>query len=120
MIFDIFTVVIITLTSFSYGYVPLPRVYPQCTHNTHPVCSRTTLNGPLLPWRYNSTVYPNFAGDKSPEAAENSLSKFYPLLSTQCSRFVEIFLCSVYSSACTEFGVVPPCMELCQVRSMIW
>ena len=36
------------------------------------------------------------------------------MISTQCSKYVELFLCSVYSPACTEFGVVPPCRDLCE------
>ncbi|XP_077966143.1 frizzled-2-like [Styela clava] len=65
-------------------------------------------------WRYNSTTFPTFANDVTPDDVIDSLRKLHPMVATECSKFVRLFLCSVYSPVCTEFGVVPPCKELCE------
>lgn len=66
-----------------------------------------------IKWRYNSTTFPNFANDVTPNDVVESLRHFHPLIATECSRFINLFLCSIYSPVCTKFGVVPPCRELC-------
>ena len=65
-------------------------------------------------WMYNATVYPSFADDKSDVDAILKLNYLHPLISTKCSPFIKVFLCSVHSPVCTIHGVVPPCRELCE------
>lgn len=74
---------------------------------------KTTLN--IFEWKYNTTTFPNFANDETPEDVADSLRKLHPIISTACSKYLNLFLCSVYSPVCTEFGVVPPCKELCEI-----
>ncbi|CAG5104441.1 Oidioi.mRNA.OKI2018_I69.chr1.g1255.t1.cds [Oikopleura dioica] len=72
---------------------------------------------------YNSTFYPNLLGEWSAEESNESFAKFYPLKMMQCSKYINLFLCSVLSPACVDENLsgtlpflipVPPCRELCE------
>lgn len=99
----------------------VPNFLPTCQTVSVPVCSELTLNNKpnaeeseVQQWRYNTTVYPSFADDKSDADAILKLSHLHPLIATKCSSFIKIFLCSVHAPVCTTSGVVPPCRELCE------
>ena len=68
----------------------------------------------LIEWRYNTTIYPTFADEKSDADVISSLSYLHPLVATKCSKYIKLFLCSVHAPVCTGKGVVPPCKELCE------
>ncbi|XP_076809109.1 frizzled-2-like isoform X2 [Clavelina lepadiformis] len=93
----------------SYGILPSKR---RRTINKER--SEEKFANDVIKWHYNITTYPTFSGDRSLQEVEASLSALYPLISTSCSKYITLFLCSVYSPVCTPRGVVPPCFELCE------
>uniref|UniRef100_F6S8I5 Frizzled receptor n=1 Tax=Ciona intestinalis TaxID=7719 RepID=F6S8I5_CIOIN len=96
--------------------VSTSNVHPQCRPVTLPMCLRNdNERNKGIKWIYNETTFPNFNNDASESEVEISLSLLHPLLSTSCSRYLELFLCSVFSPACMGGGVVPPCRSLCEV-----
>lgn len=87
-----------------------------CKAGVFPVCG-SSFNS------YNSTFLPNLLGQWSLSEIEVTSSIFYPLKAVECSKYLELFLCSVLSPACvneTPEGVlpylipIPPCRSLCQ------
>uniref|UniRef100_H2YB71 Uncharacterized protein n=1 Tax=Ciona savignyi TaxID=51511 RepID=H2YB71_CIOSA len=92
------------------------NVHPKCRPVMLPMCSvgqSRDGDNDVVKWIYNSTTFPNFNNDANEQEVEISMSAIHPLISTSCSRFLELFLCSVFSPACTGNGVVPPCRSLC-------
>uniref|UniRef100_A0A1I7XZS0 Frizzled-4 n=1 Tax=Steinernema glaseri TaxID=37863 RepID=A0A1I7XZS0_9BILA len=81
---------------------------PKCVPITIEECKK------VLP--YKMTRFPNFIGSENEKDAEADLMTFKPLVTTQCSQFVEFFMCSVYLPMCHEKLPVPiyPCRPLCE------
>ena len=67
----------------------------RCVSSVHPQCGSDFL-------AYNSTFYPNLLGEWTPEESAESFAKFYPLKMMQCSKYINLFLCSVLSPACVD------------------
>lgn len=65
---------------------------------------------------YNTTHMPNFLGHASQEEAIFELGKMDELLSSKCSPFLRLFICSLYFPLCSEHipGAVPACNGLCE------
>ena len=63
---------------------------------------------------YNSTKYPNLLGLKNQERALLALHQYTPLVKVKCSRYLKLFLCSVYVPECSDvLPEIPPCRSLC-------
>ena len=86
-----------------------------CKTGVFPVCGADFKS-------YNSTFLPNLLGQWSLSEIEVTSSLFYPLKAVKCSKYLELFLCSVLSPACVNEspeGVlpylipIPPCRSLC-------
>ncbi|XP_023321310.1 protein mom-5 [Eurytemora carolleeae] len=78
----------------------------QCEHITIKQC--TNIN-------YNMTIMPNSLGHFDQEEAGRGIMTFNPLIKTQCSRYIQYFLCTVYAPVCTVLHEpIPPCRSLCQ------
>ncbi|CAF3004070.1 unnamed protein product [Rotaria socialis] len=68
-----------------------------------------------MPW--NMTIYPNHLEHILPEDADNHLSYFLPLVKIKCSKFIQYFLCSLYTPVCTtvpKLSALKPCRALCE------
>ena len=63
---------------------------------------------------YNLTIMPNLAGHTRQSDAGLQINTFAPILRTQCSSYLQLFLCSVYAPVCTMLErALPPCRSLC-------
>ena len=63
---------------------------------------------------YNRTIMPNLAGHTRQSDAGLQINTFAPILQTQCSSDMQLFLCSVYAPVCTTLEeALPPCRSLC-------
>lgn len=63
---------------------------------------------------YNMTVFPNHFRHKTQEEAGLEVHQFYPLVLTNCSSYLTLFLCSLYAPICTILNRPPlPCRGLC-------
>ena len=58
------------------------------------------------------TRMPNFFRHKSQSEASGELSKFLPVIQTNCSSELNFFLCSLYIPRCRAYKTLP-CKELC-------
>lgn len=70
-----------------------------------------------MPWTL--THMPNLVHHSSQENADLVLSQFDPLLNVRCSRYLEFFLCSMFTPMCFHHEgdypkIVPPCRKICQ------
>ena len=62
--------------------------------------------------QYKMTRMPNFFRHKSQSEASGELSKFLPVIQTNCSSELNFFLCSLYIPRCRAYKTLP-CKELC-------
>uniref|UniRef100_T1H612 FZ domain-containing protein n=1 Tax=Megaselia scalaris TaxID=36166 RepID=T1H612_MEGSC len=64
---------------------------------------------------YNQTVMPNILGHTRQEEAGMEVHQFVPLVKSNCSPDLQLFLCSVYVPVCTILDQpIPPCRHLCE------
>lgn len=86
----------------------LHHVYPQQCHPiTVPMCQDLGL--------YNQTQFPNAFGHDNQEEAGLEVHQFWPLIEIQCSADLQLFLCSLYTPACTNSTErLVPCQEMCE------
>ncbi|KAG0722578.1 Frizzled-1 [Chionoecetes opilio] len=64
--------------------------------------------------QYNTTIMPNFRNHHTQEEAGLEVHQFFPLVKTQCSPDLKLFLCSLYVPVCTILHrPLPPCRHLC-------
>ncbi|XP_071487937.1 frizzled-2-like [Diadema antillarum] len=64
---------------------------------------------------YNMTFLPNLLGHESQVEAMVAIQQFYPLVKIQCSKHLQLFLCSVHFPVCNVLGVIiPPCQSFCK------
>ncbi|KAJ8354176.1 hypothetical protein SKAU_G00217430 [Synaphobranchus kaupii] len=63
---------------------------------------------------YNKTRMPNILRHLQQEDAGLEIHQFYPLVKVQCSRDLQLFLCSVYVPECELGKVTLPCRSLCE------
>lgn len=64
---------------------------------------------------YNQTVMPNLLGHTRQEEAGMEVHQFVPLVKSNCSPDLQLFLCSVYVPVCTILDQpIPPCRHLCE------
>ncbi|CAH1777126.1 unnamed protein product [Owenia fusiformis] len=58
---------------------------------------------------------PNILNFTTQEEAGLELHQFLPLVRTECSPAIQLFLCVVYAPPCTRLiTAIPPCKELCE------
>ncbi|KAM7425768.1 Frizzled-7 [Porites harrisoni] len=82
-----------------------PPVPGKCQVLTIPLCQK-------LP--YNMTMFPNLVHHKTQGEAALEVHQFYPLVLTNCSSYLTLFLCSLYAPICTILNrPLPPCRGLC-------
>lgn len=89
-----------------FGQFPRQRCLPVRT----PMCKE------LDPKNYVSTSFPNFMNQTVYEQVNDELNQYLPLIESQCSPFIKMFLCSLYVPICKP-GVgmrIPPCRSLCE------
>jgi len=67
----------------------------QCIGRVHPECGESFR-------AYNSTFYPNLLGQWTADESKTSFSQFYPLRQMECSKHLDLFLCSTLSPACVN------------------
>ena len=59
-------------------------------------------------------MFPNFVHHKTQGEAALEVHQFYPLVLTNCSSYLTLFLCSLYAPICTILNrPLPPCRGLC-------
>ncbi|XP_048519904.1 frizzled-4 isoform X2 [Dendroctonus ponderosae] len=65
---------------------------------------------------YNSTLMPNRIGHLSQINADLELRIYEPLLQHQCSKYIRLFICSVFVPMCSEHvpGPILACKGLCE------
>ena len=64
---------------------------------------------------YNQTKFPNFLHHTTQEKAGLELQQFYPLISLNCAKDLQSFLCSMFIPKCSISGsTVKPCRKLCE------
>lgn len=75
-----------------------------------------TKNEMCLSYGYNLTLMPNLVGDKFQKDAERHIQSFAWLFQHGCSKYLKLFLCSVYFPECSEKSttLVRPCQSFCQ------
>lgn len=77
---------------------------------------RTPMCKELDPKNYILTSFPNFLNQTVYEQVNDELNQYTPLIETNCSPFIKMFLCSLYVPICKP-GVgmkIPPCRSLCE------
>ncbi|KAL3320973.1 Frizzled-10 [Cichlidogyrus casuarinus] len=66
---------------------------------------------------YNLTIMPTWLGISSQDEARTFVENYLPLLNSQCSSYLRMFLCSVYFPMCSNDHKQPlqirPCRALC-------
>ncbi|XP_052234928.1 frizzled-7-A-like [Dreissena polymorpha] len=63
---------------------------------------------------YNETRMPNLLNHTNQEDAGLEYHQFAPLVKLQCSKHLQLFLCTLYAPMCTEHAdSIPPCRSLC-------
>lgn len=78
----------------------------KCQQIVEPFCSDVGY--------YNNTIMPNLLNHQNQEEAGNEVNKYYPLVGEKCSRYMQLFLCTVYFPPCTAVErLLPPCKDLC-------
>ncbi len=67
---------------------------------------------------YNMTFFPNLVGLSTQTEATRRVASYRELINMNCSKYIRVFLCSVYFPMCNSKAspVMPlkPCMEFCQ------
>ena len=59
-------------------------------------------------------MFPNLVHHKTQGEAALEVHQFYPLVLTNCSSYLTLFLCSLYAPICTILNrPLPPCRGLC-------
>lgn len=80
---------------------------------THNKCENITVNL-CKDVGYSQTIVPNLIGNRNQKEADSDLQRFSHLISSKCSPFIKLFLCSVYVPVCTSLEhALPPCRSLC-------
>lgn len=62
---------------------------------------------------YNMTTYPNILSHRNQEEAGLELHQFSPLIKVECSKYLQLFLCTIYVPMCSEPRILP-CRSLCE------
>ncbi|KAK3092053.1 hypothetical protein FSP39_024778 [Pinctada imbricata] len=79
--------------------------HPKCESVHVPLCQNLS---------YNETHVPNLLNQPWQDVAGSELYRFYPVIQTQCSPQLQLFLCSVYIPVCGPLTTaIPPCRSLC-------
>ena len=99
----------------------------QCTNAAEPMRRNRkpplTSHGKCEPIRvpmckdmpYNETIVPNLLNHQSQDDAGLELAQFIPIVRSQCSRVMPVFLCYFYVPVCTVLDEpIPPCRSICQ------
>ncbi len=64
---------------------------------------------------YNRTIFPNLMRNNNQEDAEVRLHTYLPFLKIQCSKDLQLFLCSMFAPVCTILDKpLKPCRDLCE------
>lgn len=67
---------------------------------------------------YNDTIFPNILNHGNQQEASQEINIYWPLLKVNCSRDIQIFLCSVFAPICyseiEHLPIVQPCRSLCE------
>ena len=65
---------------------------------------------------YNTTIIPNLMGHQDQTEAMAELHPYSPLTKIQCSKDIQLFLCSMYAPPCIGEWDKPlkPCRDLCE------
>ena len=62
---------------------------------------------------YNTTMYPNSLSHRNQEEAGLEVHQFFPLIKVGCSKYLQLFLCTVYVPMCSK-PMILPCRSLCE------
>ena len=88
----------------------------KCEPMKNDMCKNATTNDFL----YSKVMMPNFANHLTQADAIGQMATYLPLISSDCSKDLQFFLCSVYVPMCYEspdhsFATkIGPCRPLCQ------
>lgn len=92
---------------------PLFAVLPRrCEPVKTPMCSNlgSVYNSKRM---YNTTMYPNVLSHRNQEEASLEMHQFLPLVRVGCSKYLQLFLCTIYMPMCAEPRILP-CRSLCE------
>jgi len=62
---------------------------------------------------YSTTWVPNYFQHQTQDQATLEISKYNPILQTNCSAELTLFLCSLYAPNCSPYAHNVPCKDLC-------
>ena len=62
---------------------------------------------------YSTTWVPNYFQHQTQDQATLEISKYNPIIQTNCSAELTLFLCSLYAPNCIPYAYNVPCKELC-------
>ena len=100
---------ILAAALYLVGSVELPS---KCEPLTAPMCSdlRQHYKSERM---YNTTIYPNSLDHRNQNEAALELHQFAPLIAVKCSKYMKLFLCTVYAPMCSQ-PIILPCRSLCE------
>ncbi|XP_078383094.1 uncharacterized protein LOC144665681 isoform X2 [Oculina patagonica] len=83
---------------------PLPTKAGTCEPLSVSTCSGL---------HYSTTWVPNYFQHQTQDQAARGINKYNPILKTNCSAELTLFLCSLYAPNCSPYTYNIPCKELC-------
>ena len=100
---------VLATTLFLVGSMELP---PKCEPLTAPMCIDLRQHY-KTDKMYNMTIYPNSLEHRNQIEAALELRTFSPLVSVGCSKYMKLFLCTIYAPMCSQ-PLILPCRSLCE------
>ncbi|XP_065068837.1 frizzled-1-like [Rhopilema esculentum] len=103
---------ILALVAFGSTFAESDFGRQKCEPVTIPLCKDvgTQMGNATM---YNMTTYPNSLSHRNQEEAGLEVHSFFPLVKVECSKYLGLFLCSVYAPVCSR-TLVLPCRSLCE------
>ena len=103
---------ILSLVAFGSIFAESDFSRQKCEPLSIPLCTDvgTQMGNATM---YNMTTYPNLLSHRNQEEAGLEVHQFFPLVKVECSKYLGLFLCSVYAPVCSQ-TLVLPCRSLCE------